>query len=53
MIDLTDFGFANSAFVSALTTQITAGLKLNFGNGNVLLLEGFTLADFDASDVML
>ena len=52
-IDLTDFGFTGFADVSALSSQISGGVKVNFGSGNVLLLEGLVLADFDAGDVML
>ena len=52
-IDLSDFGYAGFADVSALASQIAGGVKLNFGGGNVLLLEGLMLADFDASDVVL
>ena len=52
-IDLSSFNFGSFADVQALASNIASGLKLNFGSGNVLLLEGFTLADFDASDVML
>lgn len=52
-IDLSSFSFGSFADVQALASDIASGLKLNFGGGNVLLLEGFTLADFDASDVVL
>jgi len=52
-IDLSSFNFGSFADVQALASDIASGLKLNFGSGNVLLLEGFTLVDFDASDVML
>lgn len=52
-IDLSDFAYAGFADVSALASEIAAGVKLNFGGGNVLLLEGMLLADFDASDVLL
>jgi len=52
-IDLSDFAFAGFADVGAVATQINSGIKLNFGNGNVLLLEGMVLADFDAGDVIL
>ena len=52
-IDLNDFAFANFAAVSALTTQIGANVKINFGSGNVLLIENMLLADFDTSDVIL
>jgi len=52
-IDLSSFNFGSFADVEALASDIASGLKLNFGSGNVLLLEGFTLADFDASDVLI
>ena len=52
-IDLTDFGYSDFADVSALATQVAAGVKINFGDGNVLLLEGMGIADFDSSDVIL
>ena len=52
-IDLSDFAFANFAAISALSTQNGANVKINFGSGNVLLIENMLLADFDASDVLL
>ena len=52
-IDLTDFGFSSFADVSALTSQISGGVKVNFGGGNVLLLEGLALGDFDVGDVLI
>jgi len=52
-IDLVDFNYAGFAAVSALATQSGTSVKLNFGGGNVLLIENMLLADFDASDVIL
>ena len=52
-IDLTNFAFVDFAAVQALASDVTAGLKLSFADGNTLLIEGFTLAAFDASDVIL
>lgn len=52
-IDLSDFGYDGFADVSVLASRIAAGVKLNFGFGNVLLVEGLALADFDAGDVLL
>jgi len=52
-INLSSFSLASFTDVSTLTTEISSGVKINFGGGNVLLLEGMALADFDASDVIL
>jgi Ca2+-binding RTX toxin-like protein len=52
-LDLSSFGFGSFADVQALTTDAGWALKLNFGGGNLLYLEGFALADFDVSDVIL
>lgn len=52
-IDLSDFAFANFAAVSALATQNAANVKINFGSGNVLLIENMLLADLDAGDLVL
>jgi|GEM_PF-912036 len=52
-LDLGSFGFASFADVQALATDAGWALKLDFGGSNLLYLEGFALADFDASDVIL
>lgn len=53
IINLTDFGFANfNTDVFSLASDTSAGLRINFGGGNVLFIEDFVLADFDASDVI-
>ncbi|KPP89544.1 MAG: Hemolysin-type calcium-binding repeat (2 copies) [Rhodobacteraceae bacterium HLUCCA08] len=53
-IDLTDFQF-NSFTIDVFNraTDIASGLRIDFGLGNVLLIEDFTKADFDAGDVMI
>jgi len=52
-LDLSSFGFGTFADVQAVSFDLGWALKLNFGGSNVLYLEGFALADFDASDVIL
>jgi len=53
-IDLRDFDFGSFAEVKSLATNTPAGdLSLNFGDGDVLLITGFSRASFDAGDVIL
>jgi len=52
-IDLQDFGFSAFADVLALTTQVGTGLEINFGGGDMLIIENFLLADFNSVDVIL
>ncbi|KPP89683.1 MAG: Hemolysin-type calcium-binding repeat (2 copies) [Rhodobacteraceae bacterium HLUCCA08] len=53
VIDLTYFGFTDFATeIEVLASDIAAGMRINFGSGDVLLLEGFSKADFDAGDVL-
>lgn len=53
-IDLSAFNFTNFANdVQTLATDTAFGVKLNFGGGDVLLIENFTLVDFDSTDVIL
>ena len=52
-LDLSDFGFGAFTDVLAVTTDIGGTLKLKLAPGNVLFLENFALADFDASDVII
>ena len=46
-IDFTDFAFDNLQQVRVLTSETDYGLKINFGDGNVLLIEDLVLAQFD------
>lgn len=53
-IDLTAFGFTDfAAEVLGLAADTSAGLRVRFESGNVLFIENFTKAEFDASDVVL
>lgn len=53
-IDLTAFNFTDfNADVLPLASDISGGLRISFGGGDVLFVEGFLLADFDVSDVLL
>ncbi|KPP89545.1 MAG: Hemolysin-type calcium-binding repeat (2 copies) [Rhodobacteraceae bacterium HLUCCA08] len=54
VIDLTAFGFTDfDTQVDPLATDVAAGLRIDFGGGDVLLVEDFTRADFDAGDVLI
>ncbi|KPP89546.1 MAG: putative Ca2+-binding protein [Rhodobacteraceae bacterium HLUCCA08] len=50
-LDLTAFGFASFSQISALASDTASGMRIDFGDGDTLLLEGFLKADFDATDV--
>lgn len=57
-IDVSDFGFASFAELDALAFDISGGLRIQFandstGDARVVIIENFTKADFDASDVIL
>ena len=53
-IDLSAFGFTDfTNDVAALASEMDAGLKIKFAPGDVLFIENFALADFDATDVLL
>ncbi len=39
--------------INALSSDTASGLRINFGGGNVLFVEGFLKADFDATDVWI
>lgn len=54
ILDLSSFGFANfSTDVLARASDTTSGMRINFGSGDVLFIEGFEVANFDAGDVLL
>ncbi len=48
-VGFTDF----DAQVEALASQRTGGLRIDFGGGDILFVEGFDKGDFDAGDVVL
>lgn len=54
-IDLTDFGFTSMVQMRAVINESDSaqGLVLNFGNGDVLTLNGLTLADLGNTDIFL
>lgn len=52
-IDLTDFAFASLDQVRSLASDTAYGLKINFGGGNVLMIENIFLAQFDDITFML
>lgn len=52
-IDLSDFGLANFDAVNALASLFGAGIIIDFGGGDELIIENFALADFKAADVIL
>ena len=52
-LDLTGFAYADFNALLTDTSNSGSGLRINFGDGNVFFIENFSLADFDASDVLL
>ncbi|THH38041.1 matrixin family metalloprotease [Aliishimia ponticola] len=50
LIDLSDFGLSGIGDVNALAADVSAGVRIKFSAGNVLLLEGITESQLDASD---
>jgi len=52
-IDLQSFGFANFAAVQAISSDTGSGLRIDTGGGDVLFIENFYLASFDAGDVII
>ncbi|THH35094.1 calcium-binding protein [Aliishimia ponticola] len=53
LINLSTFGFTDfDTEVLTLASDRTSGMRLDFGSGDVLFIEGFTVAQFDASDVI-
>ncbi|MEP4197958.1 MAG: M64 family metallopeptidase [Aliishimia sp.] len=54
MIDLQSYGFGDfTNGVYNKSTDTSAGLRIEFAAGDVLFVENFLKADFDASDVVL
>lgn len=54
LISLATFGFTDfTTDVLPLASTSGSGVRLDFGGGNVLFIENFSLADFDATDVIL
>ena len=52
-LDLSDFGFADFAAVEALAADVGANMEITIAADQVIVLEGFQKADFDAGDVIL
>ena len=53
-IDVSDFDFATFEEVEALASDLGGGaLGIDFGNGDILQIDGFAKADFDSGDVIL
>jgi Ca2+-binding RTX toxin-like protein len=50
VIDLTSFGFTGIADVLAIAFDYSAGVRLEFADGSMLLIEGNTSAILDAGD---
>ncbi|MES0882999.1 M10 family metallopeptidase [Roseibium sp. SCP14] len=51
-LDLSDFGFTSFSEIAALAEERPSGLKLDFGNGDVLFIDNLVLASFEAGDVI-
>lgn len=52
-LDLSDMGFASFAQVQALAEDRGVNLRLDLGQGTIVFIDDFSLAAFDASDVVL
>lgn len=52
VVDLRACGFADAATALSHATQVANGVKIDFGGGNYMILRGFSLAQFDASDIL-
>jgi len=52
VVDLRAFGFADAATALSYAKQVTNGVRIDFGGGDYMILRGFTLAQFDASDIL-
>ena len=53
LIDLTEFGFASFAEVTALSRDAGLNLRIDFGGDDTLYIDGMSMALFDAGDVIL
>ncbi len=54
VLGLNSFGFTDfTTEVLTLASDTATGMRIDFGGGDILFLEGFAVADFDASDVVL
>ena len=49
-IDLSDFGFSGMGDINPIAADVSSGVRLNFGDGNVLLIEGISESQLDAGD---
>ncbi len=52
-IDLSAFGFSSFADVEALASNRTGAMRIDFGGGDTVYIDGMSLVQFDASDVIL
>lgn len=52
-LDLSAMGFGSFAEVEAMGSDRATGMRLDFGEGDVLFLAGMSLETFDSSDVIL
>ncbi len=53
IIDLQSFSFASFADVTDISSDTGSGLRIDSGGGDVLFVENFYLASFDAGDVII
>lgn len=53
-LDLTAYGFNDfTTEVQDLAEDRSSGLRIDFGSGDVIFIDGFAKADFDSGDVLL
>ena len=50
-LDLSDFGLSFSQ-IQMLAENTTSGLNIDFGNGDILLIDNFTFAEFNQDDIV-
>ncbi len=54
IIDLSYFGYFDfDRQVALRASDVSGGMRIDFGGGDVLFVEGFSKVDFDESDVIL
>ncbi|MES0883004.1 calcium-binding protein [Roseibium sp. SCP14] len=53
LLDVSDFSFASFNDLLALAEDRPSGLRIDFGDGDVLFIDNMFLANFDAGDVIL
>jgi Ca2+-binding RTX toxin-like protein len=53
MIDLSDFGISDFDTLDDLFTEVDGNVQIDFGNGDILIIEDTTITDLTADDFVL